>query len=304
MVIPAPVRPPSAGAVLASWRFDPAVVVATLATGLLYGWAVRRVWRVRGRAVFPRVRVACFVSGLAVVYLAMESPVHWYAGLLLSVHMAQHMVLTMIGAPLLVLGGPVTLALEATSARTRRRFLVPVLRGRFVRAVGSPAFGWSAFALVLWGAHIPTVYGLALRNQGVHSLEHAAFLASALLFWWPVVGLDPTPARLRHPARILYMFLAMPVMAVIGVALTTSDRLVYPHYALASSSIGVDPISDQHLAGALMWEGAMLVTVVTLAMILLDWMRRDEREAERLDAGRSAAPRTRVEGTVEGAAPT
>jgi putative copper resistance protein D len=228
--------------------------------------------------------VVCFVTGLSAVYLAMESPIHSYSGLLLSVHMAQHMVLTMIGAPLIVLGSPMTLALEAASARTRRRFLLPVLRSRFVRVVGSPAFGWAAFALVLWGAHAPFLYDLALRSEGVHSVEHAAFLGSALLFWWPVVGLDPNPSRLRHPGRILYLFLAMPVMAVLGLAIYSSDRLIYPYYALASPSIGVPPIPDQHLAGALMWEGSMLVSVLALALVLLDWMRRDEREAERADA--------------------
>jgi putative copper resistance protein D len=138
------------------------------------------------------------------------------------------------------------------------------------------------------------MYDLALRNEGVHSLEHAAFLGAALLFWWPVVGLDPNPARLRHPGRILYLFLAMPVTAILGLAIYGSDRLLYPHYALASPLIGVSPIADQHLAGALMWEGGMLVMVVALAAVLLDWMRRDEREAERMDGrlARAAEPRS------------
>ena len=298
-------RHPSAATVLSSWRFDPVVVVAILLTGLVYLRAVRQVWQLRGRSSFPRARVLCFLTGLFVVYLAMESPIHTYSGLLLSVHMAQHMVLTMIGAPLLVLGAPVTLALEATSARTRRRLLLPMLRSRPVRVVGSPVFGWAAFALVLWGAHAPSMYELALRNEGVHSLEHAAFLGTALLFWWPVVGLDPNPARLRHPGRILYLFLAMPAMAVLGLALTGSDRLLYPYYALASPSIGVPPIPDQQLAGALMWEGSMLVTVLALALVLLDWMRREEREAERADARLLRAPGPGAVGArVEGRAPT
>jgi putative copper resistance protein D len=153
--------------------------------------------------------------------------------------------------------------------------------------------GWTAFAVVLWGAHLPSLYDAALRNEGIHWLEHAAFLGSALLFWWPVVGLDPNPSRLSHPGRLLYLFLAMPMMAVLGLAISGSDRLVYRYYGLASPAIGVSPIADQHLAGALMWEGGMLVMVVALSAVLLDWMRRDERDAERTDArlarSRSAA---------------
>jgi putative membrane protein len=282
--IAVPGRHPTAATVLSSWRFDPPVVATIAVAGLLYLHSVRRVWRLRGRRAFPPVRVTCFGIGLAVVFVAMQSPIHTYSGLLLSVHMAQHMLLAMVGAPFLVLGAPVTLALEATTTRTRRRLLLPVLRSRIVRVLGSPAFGWAAFALVMWGAHLSSVYDLALRNEGVHWLEHAAFLVSGLLFWWPVVGLDRNPARLSHAGRILYLFLAMPVMAILGLAISSSDRLLYPHYALASPSIGVAPIPDQHLAGALMWEGGMLVTVVALALVLLDWMRRDEREAERVDA--------------------
>jgi cytochrome c oxidase assembly factor CtaG len=289
MIVPATVHPSSAD-VLRSWRFDPLVVAATILAGFLYLLAVRRVWRRRGRSAFPRSRAVCFVGGLAAVVLAMESPIHTYSGLLLSVHMAQHLVLTMVAAPLLVLGAPVTLSLEATSTRTRRRFLLPVLHGRTVTVVGSPLFGWAAFAVVMWGAHSPSLYDAALVNEGVHTLEHAAFLSSALLFWWPVVGLDPNPARLSHPGRLLYLFLAMPVMAILGLAIYSSDRLLYPHYAVASPLIGASPIADQHLAGALMWEGGMLVMVVALALVLLDWMRRDEREAERVDARLARAP--------------
>jgi putative membrane protein len=287
---------PSPADVLRSWRFDPIVVAATILAGFLYLRAVRRVWLRRGRSVFPRGRAICFMGGLAAVLLAMESPIHTYSGSLLSVHMAQHLVLTMVAAPLLVLGAPVTLALEAASSRTRRRFLLPVLHSRTVRVVGSPVFGWAAFAVVMWGAHSPSLYDAALRNEGLHTLEHAAFLASALLFWWPVVGLDPNPARLSHPGRLLYLFLAMPVMAILGLAVYSSDRLLYPHYAVASALIGVSPVADQHLAGALMWEGGMLVMVVALAAVLLDWMRRDEREAERVDARLARASGARAVG--------
>ena len=288
--IVAATRHPGAATVLGSWQFDPLVVSGMLLSAVLYLRAVRRVWRTHSPSAFPRPRVISFLAGLAVLYLALQSPIDTYSDQLLSDHMGQHLLLTMVAAPLLVLGTPVTLALAATSARSRRRFLLPVLHSRIIRVVGSPLFAFALFALVMWGSHFSPVFDAALRNETIHSLEHLAYLSSALVFWWPVVGMDPNPARLSHPGRLLYVFLAMPVMAILGLAIYSSDRLLYQQYGAASRSIGFSPIADQHLAGAIMWEGGMLVMVVALALVLLDWMRRDEREAERVDARLARAP--------------
>ena len=141
--------------------------------------------------------------------------------------------------------------------------------------------------MVMWGTHFAPIYDAALRSNTIHSAEHLAYLASALLFWWPVVGLDPNPARISHPARVLYLFLAMPVMSVLGLAITSSNRILYTHYAVASPSIGFSALSDQHLAGTIMWEGGLLLILPALALVLLDWMRRDELEAVRTDARRA-----------------
>ena len=161
------------------------------------------------------------------------------------------------------------------------------LRSRALRVFGSPLLGWTAFAVVMWGTHFAPIYDAALRSNTIHSAEHLAYLASALLFWWPVVGLDPNPARISHPARVLYLFLAMPVMSVLGLAITSSNRILYTHYAVASPSIGFSALSDQHLAGTIMWEGGLLLILPALALVLLDWMRRDELEAVRTDARRA-----------------
>lgn len=254
----------------------------------LYLLAARVAWRGRGPQAFRRSRAGWFLGGLGVIAVALLSPVDAYAHFLLSAHMAQHFLLTMVAAPLLVLGTPVTLALLAVPARSRRRVLLPVLRSRAVRVVTSPAVGWTVFAGVMWGTHLPQVYGAALRNEGIHALEHAAYLGSALLFWWPVIGLDPGPRRLTYPGRILYVFLAMPVTALLGLAITTAGRVLYPYYAAASPLVGVGALGDQHLAGAIMWEGGMFVMVPALGLLLMDWLRRDERAALRADA--RAAP--------------
>src|SRR5207244_839016 len=118
--------------------------------------------------------------------IGLASPIDTYAGLLLSDHMVQHVLITMVAAPLLVLGTPILLALRVARPRTRHRILVPLLRKAPVRTLASPVVGWGAFAVVMWGTHAPFVYEGALRNTGLHALEHLSYLTAALLFWRPV----------------------------------------------------------------------------------------------------------------------
>jgi putative membrane protein len=198
--------------------------------------------------------------------------------------MGQHLLLTMVAAPLLLLGAPVTLALQASSARVRHRALLPVLHSRTVKAISHPIVAWSLFAIVMWASHFTPLYERALENEAIHGLEHLMYLAAALLFWWPVVGVDPSPSRISHPARILYLFLSMPQTALLGLAIYESNRLLYPYYLVTSARLGLSALGDQHLAGAIMWTTGMFFTVPALGLVLLDWMNREEREAARIDA--------------------
>jgi putative membrane protein len=272
------------GGPLLAWRFDPLLVLGLFAAGWLYLLGGRRARSAHRAPPHLRGRTWFFLAGLFVVFLALESPVDAYAGVLLSVHMVQHLLLTMVAAPLLVLGAPVTLAMLATPSRARRRVLTPVLRSWPVRRLASPFVGWAVFAVVMWGSHLRPIYEAALRRPAVHSLEHAVYLAAAVLFWLPALGVEPTGRRISHPARLLYLFVAMPVTAVLGLALYSSDQILYPYYAQATAAFGVSPLADQHLAGAIMWEGGMLLMVPLLAYVLIDWMNRDERDAARADA--------------------
>jgi putative membrane protein len=280
---------------MTSWRLDPLVVVGLFGIGLVSVEATRRLKRIG--AELPRSRERCFLAGLVVVFLALDGPVDAGASALLSVHMLQHMLLTMVAAPLVVLGAPVTLALRVSSPETRTRILLPVLNSRLVRIAANPLVTWSLLFVVLWATHLTSLYEAAIQNGGVHALEHLAYLGSAVLFWWSVVGLDPIPARISHPARILYLFLAMPPMAFLGLAIYSSDRLLYTYYATVPGATITSALADQHLAGALMWEGGMFVVVPALAFVLLDWMRREERAAVRADERAARAGRRREPGT-------
>jgi cytochrome c oxidase assembly factor CtaG len=278
--------------VLRSWSFDPSVVAVLVGLGGLYHWGVRLARRRRGRLRISNRRVLFFFGGLAVTYLALQSPIETYSGYLFSVHMVQHLLLTLVAAPLLVLAMPVTLALEAASDANRRRYVLPILRSRPVTLLSHPLVAWTLFTAAMWGSHFTGLFEATLVSSPLHALEHTAFLFTAVLFWWPVVGLDPSPARISHPARLLYLFLAMAQSAFLGLAIYSSDHVLYPHYVRATQALGSSPLADQHLAGVLMWTTGMFMLVPAMAFVLMDWMKRDERDAARMDASlERASPR-------------
>ena len=266
------------------WWLDPFLTTSLLVSGVAYVSAFRRVMRERGTRAFPRHRAAAFLTGLAVLFLALHWPLDEYAARWFSAHMVQHLLITLVAAPLLLLGTPVTLALLASSARTRRRILMPVVGSTAGRWLTNPIVVWSVFLLVIWGSHFTSLYAAALRNEGVHALEHAAYLAAAVPFWRPVIGLDPGPGRISHPARILYLFLAMAQMALLGFAIYGANTVLYPAYAHVAGANSASALADQRIAGAIMWTGGMFLIVPALAFVMMDWMRREERAGERADA--------------------
>lgn len=270
--------------VIRHWTFEPPVVVGLAVVAALYVTACRAVRRRHGAAAVPRRREVAFLTGLAVCAVALVSPLDYWSDLKFSVHMVQHQLLMMVAAPLLLLGAPVTLALRVVPARTARRLLVPVLHSRAVSTLSSPVVAYTVFVVYLWAAHLSPLYAAALRSDNIHALEHLAFLVTALLFWWPVLAVDPNPRPLSHPARLLYLFLVMPASALLGLAVTSTGRILYPYYAQVGPAIGVNALADQRLAGALMWEGDMLVIVVVMALVLLDWLDSDERSTIRAEA--------------------
>ena len=223
------------------------------------------------------------MAGNLVLILALLSPVDVYAELLLSVHMVQHLLLTMVAPPLLLLGAPLTLALR-TVLSSDREIMLRLLRGRVVRLLSNPLLGWCLFVAVLWASHLPAFYDATIRSAPIHAAEHLAYLTAALMLWRPMVASDPSPSRLSHPARLLLLFLMMPQMAFLGLAIYGSDTPLYAPYVTTSVLFGTSAVADQHLAGAIMWASGMFFMVPAMAVVLMDWMRTDEREAARADA--------------------
>ena len=275
--------------VLAEWSLDPLAVLAIAIAAAAYAWAVRRVNRAHPGNRQPGYRSWLFGAGLASIGLALLSPIEAYEGTLFSVHMVQHMLLELLAAPLLLAGAPITLTLRVATPSVRRTLLA-ILQSRAVHVISFPVVAWVLFAAVNWGWHFSALYDDALENQALHYLQHASFLGAALLFWWPVVGADPSPWRLPHPVRLLYLFLAMPQNSFLGVALMSASTVLYPHYVTNARDWGMAPIDDQALGGVIMWVVGDVAFLAAMLLVVVLWMRHEDRRTARLDA-RLAAER-------------
>jgi putative membrane protein len=197
--------------------------------------------------------------------------------------MVQHLLLTLVAAPLIALSAPITLVLRLVSPGTRRRVVLPVLSSLPVKVVSFPVVAWLLFAGVMWVSHFSPLFDAALEEPLVHDLEHGLFLGSALLFWWPAVGADPGPWRMSHPVRALYTFLQMPQNTFLAVIILNASAPLYPHYA----SLGVDwlpsALEDQRLAAGIMWLGGDFLFIAAVGAIVWGWMRAEEAGQARSD---------------------
>jgi putative membrane protein len=274
---------PSFPGVLLAWSFAPFPLGGVIALLAAYVVAVVRVDWAHPRTPVPRLRVAAWVAGLAVLCVALFSPVDTYATSLFSVHMAQHLLLAMVVAPLLALAAPITLLLRVAPPRARRGVILPVLHSAPVRILSFPVVTWLVFAAVMWATHFSAVFDAALESPIVHDGEHLLFLGAGLLFWWPVAGADPSPWRLSHGARIGYLALGMPQNTFLGLAIYSAQVVLYPHYQTLVRPWGPDPLTDQQLAGGLMWVGGDFLFIIPLLLAVAGWMRAEEARGARMD---------------------
>ena len=285
---------PAFPSVLLAWTLDPVPIVGVCIAAAAYLWAERRVARGHPASPAPRHRRWLFMAGLAAILVALVSPVDTYENVLFSVHMVQHMLLEMVAAPLIVLSAPITLVLRASGPSARRPILA-VLHSQPARWLTFPLVTWFLFAGVNWGWHFSGLYNLALENDLVHYLEHASFLAAALLFWWPAIGPDPQPWRMPHAVRLMYLFLAMPQNSFLGVALLSTQRVLYLHYVTVVRAWGPTPLDDQHLGGTVMWVFGDMVFLAAMLGVVWAWMRFEDARTVRLDARLDREERERRE---------
>src|SRR5215469_18061723 len=217
-------------------------------------------------------RAFSFLLGLFFVWVAVASPIAALDHELLTVHMLQHLLLMMFAPLLIWLGAPVGPVLHGLPRRFVEEMLLPMWQSRtetrWVKALGSPEFAWLAACVALVGWHIPTFFALGMQSVSWHLFEHLSFLATGLLFWWPVVR--RSAGSRQDLSMILYLFFATLPCDILSGFLVFSDRVVYPIYFSSSHLLGFSPLVDQQCAAALMWT---CVTVVYLLAGVILTMR-------------------------------
>lgn len=259
-----------AQAALASWSFPPVVTALNLLTALLYirGWSeLRRVMPSR----FTPGRLACFLSGIATLEIALASPIDTFDPFLLTDHMIQHMFLMVIVPPLVLLGDPLIPLLRGLPRWIARNVLGPFLAwpalGRLGALLIDPPVALLLLSAAMVGWHLPAPYELALRSPGWHEIEHACFLVTSLLFWWPVI--QPWPSRPHWPAWAMpvYLLLGDFVNSVVSAFLVFSGRVLYPWYLAVPRLGGISVQNDQAAAGAVMWVIGSFAFLIPAAII-------------------------------------
>jgi putative membrane protein len=259
----------------------PITLASALAVAALVYW---RGWR-RLRRVVPEIGSRwcpiAFLGGLAALWIAVGSPLAAFDEELLSVHMVQHLLLSTVAAPLILLGAPALPLLHGMPRGVVSRGMAPLLRSRPVHALGrilrQPAVCWSAAMAVFIGWHVPAMFESGLRSEGWHAVEHASFFASGLLFWWPVVQPWPSASKWPRWSIPLYLFFATLPCDALSAFLVFSDRVVYPGY-LSAHHIRLSALEDQECAGAVMWIAVTIAYVIPATVITIRLLSPEPHE--------------------------
>ncbi len=280
--------PPTVARLLFDWRFDLIFGTAAIVFAIMYVLAVVRLRR-RGDA-WPVGRTVAWLLGCLVLLLATSSGVGRYMPAMFSMHMAAHMLLSMLAPILLVLGAPVTLALRALPAAGRgdppgpREWLLAALHSRVSRVLTNPLVATVIFVVGFYGLYFGGIFDAAVDNHPAHVAMNLHFLLSGYLFYWVVIGVDPTPRPIPPLGKVGMVFGSLPFHAFFGVVLmSTNTVLGEPFYKSLQLYWHTDLLGDQRLGGGMAWAAGEVPLVIVMIALLIQWRRSDERTAKRLD---------------------
>ncbi|CDR04400.1 cytochrome c oxidase assembly protein [Streptomyces iranensis] len=265
---------------------DPFFLVGCVLALGLYGWGVARLRR-RGDA-WPVGRVVSFVLGVLTIAVAMCTKLNDYGMVMFSVHMVQHMIISMVSPILLLLGAPVTLTLRALPAAGRgrkgpRELLVALLHSRYMRIITHPAFTIPLFIASLYALYFTPLFDFLMESKAGHIAMMVHFLAVGLVFFWPIMGVDPGPHRPGYVMRMLELFSGMPFHAFFGIALMMASEPMVGTYRHPPASLGIDALSDQTWAGGIAWAFSEIPSVIVLVALVYQWYKSEQRQARRID---------------------
>lgn len=269
------------------WSADPFFLVACLLGLGLYGWGVVRLAR-RGDA-WSWGRTASFVIGVLTVLLVTCSRLNDYGMVMFSAHMVQHMVISMLSPILILLGAPITLALRALPVAAKRgskgprELLLMFLHSRYMRIITHPAFTIPLFIASLYALYFSPIFDFLMGSRTGHVVMMCHFLAVGLVFFWPIMGVDPGPHRPGYLMRMLELFAGMPFHAFFGIALMMASQPMVESYKNPSASLGIDALADQTAAGGIAWAFSEIPSVLVLLALLFQWHSSEQRQAKRQD---------------------
>jgi putative copper resistance protein D len=267
---------------LTAWTFEPVLLSVILVVGGLYLYGVHRLHQ-RGDH-WSKGRTFAFCGlGLGSAVIATQSALGTYDTVLLSVHMAQHMILSMLTPLACAIGAPVTLALRTLPAKPRR-WLLAVLHSRLAKVLCFPLVGFTLFVLSPWVLYFSGWYEATLRSAALHDLLHLHFILVGALFFWPLLGLDPVPGRVIYPFRLMLVFLTLPFHAFLGITIMSSTTLIAEDwYTSFGRSWPPSPLHDQYIAGGLLWGSGDIVGLLFFGVLFVQWVKQSQREARRED---------------------
>ncbi|MBV9023566.1 MAG: cytochrome c oxidase assembly protein [Streptomycetaceae bacterium] len=265
---------------------DPFFLIGCLLALALYGWGVVRLRR-RGDA-WPAGRVVAFALGVLTVAVTMCTGLDDYGMMMFSVHMVQHMIISMLSPILLLLGAPVTLTLRAlpTAGRGRkgpRELLVALLHSRYLRLITHSAFTIPLFIASLYALYFTPLFDFLMGSRAGHIIMMVHFLAVGLVFFWPIMGVDPGPHRPGYVMRILELFMGMPFHAFFGIALMMASAPMVKTFENPPTSLGVNALADQHAAGGIAWAFSEIPSVLVLLALVFQWYLSEQRHSRRKD---------------------
>lgn len=258
--------------VLTQWSLEPFPFVITVWAVGLYLYAVSVLHRRGDRWPVGR-SVAFCAGGMGTFWFATSSGLAAYDTTLVSVHMVQHMLLSMVAPLLLALGAPVTLALRTLTPRPRG-VLLAVLHSRVAKVLSFPPLTFGLYVVSPWALYFSGWYEASLRSAYVHEMMHVHLVLVGTLFFWPLVGVDPLPGRVSYPFRVLLTVMTLPFHAFLGVTIMGQESLLggdwYP--SLHEGPMGAwlpDPLDDQHLAGGLLWGSGDLIGLAFFVVLFV-----------------------------------
>ena len=275
--------PPEYWAIFDDWSPPLFLTTALLITAALYtrGWYAIRKTR---PTLFPTWRLVTFNLGIATIWLSIASPMDGFADALLSAHMVEHLLLMSFVPPLLLLGYPQVPLLRGLPHLFTVRILAPFLRIKWLRTLGhfltKPVVAWLAMNLTFLAWHIPAAYDFALEHEHWHEFEHICFLATSILFWWPLIR--PWPTTSRYPGWIMlpYLVAADIVNTALSAFLAFCDRPVYSYYLEHPNPFNISPKTDQVTGAVIMWVLGSLIFLVPAVFVTFRLLQQEKtREA-------------------------